>query len=383
MTEAFDHHGHPELRAGDRIAVGLSGGIDSSMTAWLLKRQGFDVVGLTMQIWDGSIPLPDEGRSGCFGPGEARDIESAAAFAARLGIPHHVVPLAAEYRATVLDYFRTEYLAGRTPNPCVRCNRTMKFGFLLERARRLGVDFRFFATGHYARCDWAPDRGRFLLRRSVDAAKDQTYFLSHLDQAQLGTLILPLGGLTKDGVRALACEAGFPELAARPESQDFIEADDYGVLFGKGDARPGRMVDREGRILGEHRGIVHYTVGQRKGLGIGGAGDPYYVVALDAMTNTVVVGRRDELQATRVRAAAVNWIASAEPPPGPFRADCRIRQRHPGAPAAVTPDAAGGFEAVFDEPQFAVTPGQAAVLYDGDLVLGGGTIEPAGPEGNP
>lgn len=381
MHTSFDNHGHPALTPGARIAVGLSGGIDSSMTAWLLKRQGFDVVGLTMQIWDGSIPLPDEGRSGCFGPGEGRDIEAAAAFAARLGIPHHVVPLAAEYRATVLDYFRAEYLAGRTPNPCVRCNRTMKFGFLLERARRLGTSFEFFATGHYARCAWSPERGRFVLLRSADASKDQTYFLSQLNQQQLGTLILPLGGLTKDAVRALAREAGFPELAEKPESQDFIEADDYGVLFGGDESKPGPMVDTAGRVVGQHRGIVHYTVGQRKGLGIGGAGEPYYVAALDAGANTVVVARRDALQGARLRAEGINWIAFDAPPAEPFRADCRIRQRHAGAPATVAAVAAGTADVTFDEPQFAVTPGQTAVFYEGDLVLGGGTIAPPKQDG--
>ena len=367
---------HPDLKPGARVAVGLSGGVDSSMSAWLLQRAGCEVIGLTMAIWDDTIPMPDEGRSGCFGPGEARDLEAAAAFAARLGIAHHVIPLAEEYRRTVLDYFRAEYLAGRTPNPCVRCNHRMKFGFLLERARALGLDFEFFATGHYARVERDGGTGRWLLKRSRDRAKDQTYFLSHLGQEQLRTLVLPLGALAKDEVKALAREAGFPELAERPESQDFIESKDYAVLFAPGDACPGPIADAEGRVLGEHRGLLHYTVGQRKGLGLGGAGEPLYVTALDAATNTVRVGRRAELLHSRFRAEDLNWIALPGAPPAPRRADCQIRQRHAAAPATLERDGEDAVRVVFDQPQMSITPGQTAAFYDGDTVLGAGRIEP-------
>ena len=371
------------FRPGARIAVGLSGGVDSSMTALLLRRAGFDVVGLTMQIWDGAIPLPDEGRSGCFGPGEVRDLEAVRAFAARLGIAHHVVPLAEEYRRVVLDYFREEYLRGRTPNPCVHCNRQMKLGFLLDRARQLGIEFEAFATGHYARRRRDDATGRQRLLKARDASKDQTYFLSHLSQAQLAQLVLPLGGLLKEEVRALAVDAGFPDLAARAESQDFIESRDYGALFRSGDARPGPIVTRTGERLGTHSGLIHYTIGQRKGLGVGGAGEPWYVVELDAEKNRVVVGRREDLGGLRFRAARVNWIGLPAAPAEPARVDCRIRQRHAGAPATMRRVDDATVDVEFDEPQFSITPGQIAVFYDGDDVLGGGTIEPAAPETTP
>jgi tRNA-specific 2-thiouridylase len=365
------------LRPGARVAVGLSGGVDSSMAALLLRRAGFDVVGLTMQIWDGSVSLPDEGRSGCFGPGEVRDLEAVHAFASHLDIPHRVVPLAEEYRRIVLDYFREEYLRGRTPNPCVHCNRQMKLGFLLERARQLGVEFDAFATGHYARRTRDPARGRHRLLRARDASKDQTYFLSHLSQAQLGQLVLPLGGMLKDEVRAIAIAAGFPELAAKAESQDFIESRDYGALFHSGDANPGPVVTRDGTQIGTHRGLIHYTIGQRKGLGVGGAGEPWYVVELDAERNRVVVGRREDLGGLRFRASHMNWIAIPAAPLEPARVECRIRQRHAGAAATLRRVDETAVDVEFDEPQFSITPGQIAVFYDGDDVLGGGTIEPA------
>ena len=368
---------HPALLRGARVAVGLSGGVDSSMTAWLLRQAGFDVVVVTMAIWDSALPLPDEGRSGCFGPGERRDIEAAAAFALRLGVPHHVVPLAGEYRETVLEYFKREYRAGRTPNPCVQCNRTVKFGFLLERARSLGIAFDFFATGHYARIDREPSGGRWRLLRAWDRSKDQSYFISGLRQDQLSCLVLPLGSLGKSDVKALAREAGFADLAVRPESQDFIESRHYGVLFGEGEATPGDMVDRRGRVLGRHRGIIHYTIGQRKGLGIGGAGEPYYVTAIEAAANRIVVGRREDLLSREFTVGGCNWIAIAEAPAQPLRVACKIRQRHTAAPAILARAAENDARVTFDEPQMSITPGQTAVFYDGDVVVGSGTIERA------
>lgn len=365
---------HPALRPGARVAVGLSGGVDSSMSAHLLVRAGFQVVGITMSIWDGSIPLDDAGRSGCFGPGEARDIEAAAELARRLGIEHHVIPLAGEYRREVLDYFRREYLAGRTPNPCVRCNQHMKFGFLLRRAAEMGLDFQAFATGHYARTARDPDTGRWLLLRAVDPEKDQTYFISHLSQEQLAKTVFPLGGMTKRDVKALAREAGFPDLADKPESQDFIESDDYAALFAPGELRTGEMVDSTGRVRGQHRGIPFYTVGQRKGLGIGGAGEPLYVTGVNAERNEVRVGRKEELYARAFLVRPAQWIAFSEPPRDPLRADAKIRQRHPGAPATLTAEH-DGIRVEFDAPQMSITPGQICVFYRGDLVLGAGVID--------
>ena len=357
------------------IAVGLSGGVDSSVAAYLLKKQGGTVLGLTMQIWDGSLPLLDEGLSGCYGPGEPRDIAAAKTLADRLGIPHHVISLAPEYNTEVLDYFRSEYRAGRTPNPCVRCNRSMKFGLLLDRARKQGIAFDTFATGHYAQVSQDPATGRWLLRRSVDLAKDQTYFLSHLSQPQLSQVLFPLGGMTKPEVKAIAREIGWADVADKPESQNFIESKDYGVLFGEQEQKPGAIVNRQGEVLGQHRGIIHYTIGQRKGLGIGGTAEPLHVLRIDACTNTVVVGAYAELFSSRLVARELNWIGLPAAPAHALRVHAKIRQQHKEAPALIR--ALPGtdlVEAVFDEPQMSITPGQIVVFYTGDLVLGSGTI---------
>ena len=356
------------------VAIGLSGGVDSSVAAWLLKRDGWRVTGLTMSIWDGSVPIPDLGISGCFGPGEARDLEAAKEIAARLGIEHRVVALAEQYKKTVLDYFREEYLAGRTPNPCVRCNQRMKFGFLIDQARAQGAAFDKFATGHYARTRFDEARGRWQLLRGKDAGKDQSYFLSRLKQEQLANLIFPLGELRKGEVKELARELGWGDLAEKDESQDFIECDDYSVLFQQGDAPPGDFVTRAGKVLGRHRGIIHYTIGQRKGLELGGGGTPLYVVEIDAARNRVVVGPREELHARALVAGDLNWVGWAGAPTEPFRCEVQIRQRHKAAPATVTATD-GRLRAVFDEPQLSVTPGQIAVFYAGDVVLASGAIE--------
>lgn len=357
------------------IAVGLSGGVDSSVAAYLLKKQGYNVVGLTMQIWDGSLPLLDEGLSGCYGPGEPRDIAAAKTLADRLGISHHVVSLAPEYHTEVLDYFRAEYRAGRTPNPCVRCNRSMKFGLLLDRARSLGIAFDSFATGHYARITQDATSGRWQLRRATDQAKDQTYFLSHLSQTQLSQVLFPLGGMTKPEVKAIAREIGWADVADKQESQNFIESKDYGVLFGEQEQKPGPIVTTSGKVLGQHRGIIHYTIGQRKGLGIGGTTDPLYVIRIDACANTVVVGAYAELFSSQLIARDLNWIGLPSAPAQPMRVQAKIRQQHREAPATIRAiPATDTLEAIFDEPQMSITPGQIVVLYADDLVLGSGTI---------
>lgn len=357
------------------VAVGLSGGVDSSVAAWLLKRDGWRVTGLTMSIWDGSVAIPDVGISGCFGPGEARDLEAAKEVAARIGIEHRVIDLAEPYKKVVLDYFREEYVAGRTPNPCVRCNQRMKFGFLLEAARAQGVEFEKFATGHYARVRFDEKSGRRQLLRGKDESKDQSYFLSRLKQEQLKDLVFPLGDLHKGEVKELARGLGWRDLAEKDESQDFIECEDYSVLFKKGDAKPGDFTTREGKVLGRHRGIIHYTIGQRKGLELGGGGTPWHVLEIDAARNRVVVGPREALQTRELEAGDVNWIAWSGPPAEPFRCAVQIRQRHRAAPATVTAKGAGRLAAVFDEPQLSVTPGQIAVFYAGDAALASGVIE--------
>lgn len=362
------------------IAVGLSGGVDSSVAAHLLKQQGYKVLGLTMQIWDGSLPLLDEGLSGCYGPGEPRDIAAAKALADRLGIPHHVVSLAPEYNAEVLEYFRSEYRAGRTPNPCVRCNRSMKFGLLLDRARTMGISFDIFATGHYARVSQDPASGRWQLERAVDTAKDQTYFLSHLSQTQLSRVLFPLGGMSKPEVKAIAREIGWADVADKQESQNFIESKDYGVLFGPQEQKPGPIVNTRGKLVGQHRGIIHYTIGQRKGLGIGGSTDPLYVVRLDACANTVVVGAYAELFSSTLIARELNWIGIPNAPSQPLKVQAKIRQQHKEAPATIqVVPGTDTVETVFDEPQMSITPGQIVVFYAGELVLGSGTIAQLNP----
>ncbi len=360
------------------MAIGLSGGVDSSVAAWKLKQDGWRVVGLTMSIWDGSVPIPDAGLSGCFGPGEARDLVAAKDAADRMGIEHRVIPLAAEYKRVVLDYFREEYLAGRTPNPCVRCNQRMKFGFLLEAARAQGVDFEKFATGHYARVQLDATSGRWQLLRGRDETKDQSYFLSRLKPDQLPGLVFPLGDLRKGEVKEMARELGWGDLAEKEESQDFIECKDYSVLFREGDAEPGDFVTRGGAVLGRHKGILHYTIGQRKGLGLGGGGMPWHVLEIDAERNRVVVGPQEELQAPGLVAGDVNWVSVAALPEAELRCRVQIRQRHRAAAATVTAAGGGRLRVQFDEPQLSVTPGQIAVFYDGDAVLASGVIEKDG-----
>jgi tRNA-specific 2-thiouridylase len=359
------------------VAVGLSGGVDSSVTAYLLQREGYRVIGLTMQIWDGTLPIPDEGRSGCYGPGEARDIEAAQSLAQRLGIPHHIVSLAPEYASEVIGYFRREYSAGRTPNPCVRCNRSMKFGLLLDRAKAQGITFDVFATGHYARVQQDRESDRWILLRAIDRAKDQSYFLSRLSQDQLRQVLFPLGGLTKPEVRTIAREIGWVDVAEKQESQNFIESKNYGVLFSEGEQRPGPIVDTQGRLRGQHRGIVHYTVGQRKGLGLGGTADPLYVVRIEACSNTVVVGQHSDLFLNRLLASDLNWIGRTASPESPLRIQAKIRQQHQEADASLC-RASGRQDAVevaFEGPQMSITPGQTVVFYDQDQVLGSGIIE--------
>jgi tRNA-specific 2-thiouridylase len=351
----------------------MSGGVDSSVAAYLIQKQGYDVVGLTMQIWDGAINLPDTGRAGCYGPGETRDLESARAVAARLGIPHIAVPLTDQYKRYVLDYFRAEYRAGRTPNPCMVCNQRLKFGALLDRAREQGIAFDFFATGHYARVVRDEVTRQCSLLRGVDHKKDQSYFLARLTQKQLRQVLFPLGELRKPNVIQIARDAGFGDIAAREESQDFVECDDYSALFQPADNRPGPIVDTDGHELGQHHGIIHYTIGQREGLKLGGQKRPLYVVGLDAQANRVVVGPTDDLWRSEFEVADCNWLV-AEPPSAPMDVTVRIRYNHHGCQAVVEPVSTGRVRVRLNEPQRAVAPGQAAVFYRDDLVLGSGWI---------
>ena len=356
-----------------RIVVAMSGGVDSSVAAALLAEQGHEVIGITLQLWGKDVCVSGGTRLCC----SVRDALDAKAVAKRLGIEHQTLELVEEFRANVIDYFVNSYAQGLTPNPCIACNDHIKFGALLENAKRLGAEW--IATGHYAQTDYEDASGRYVLRRARDASKDQSYVLFGLTQDQLRQARFPLGQLSKVQVRSRARALGLVT-ADKPDSQDvcFVrDRDKDGFL--RRELRvadePGPIVDIEGRELGAHRGLLGYTIGQREGLGIA-LGVPMYVVSMDRTRNRLVIGPREQLLVSRFWVDRLNWV-SINPPTAPLRAAVKIRSRHEPAPATVTPQPDGRSLIETDEPQSAVTPGQAAVFYDGDLVLGGGWIAPS------
>jgi len=361
------------------VAVGLSGGVDSSLAASLLKEQGYRVIGLTMKIWKGAYKIQEDLKHACFGPGEEEDIAACERLCAQLGIPYHVIDLTEEYEHRVIEYFRQEYLAGRTPNPCVICNRELKFGFLIDKAREAGIEFDLFATGHYVRS--AVVDGIRYLKVARDGAKDQSYFLYGLDSARLEGILFPLGEMTKDETRSAARAHGL-EVAEKPESQDFVGGGDYTPLFENAQPEPGDIVDAKGNVLGRHRGLPFYTIGQRRGLGVSLGADPVYVLALDAKRNRVIVGPGKGLFSSGLVSRSFK-LQNPEMARAPLACGVKIRQNHKPAPATVEVDAATGIATVrFDIPQRAVAPGQSAVLYSDDgLVLGGGIIDEAIADG--
>lgn len=351
-----------------KVAVGLSGGVDSSVAAALLCKQNYEVFGLTMEIYDGSDISNASATHACYGPGEKEDVASAAAICEKLNIAFHAIDLRQEYKNHVIHYFRNEYLKGNTPNPCVVCNQKLKFGFLLEKARQAGLDFDYFATGHYARIEESGNR--FLLKRAADRSKDQTYFLYGLTPKQLAGTLFPIGAHTKQEVRATARALGL-ETAEREESQDFIDGGDYSILFDKNEIQAGQIVDETGQVLGMHRGIIHYTIGQRRGLGIASR-RPLYVSRIDAANNRLIVSdherRSKGLVATDLNLIAVDRIER------PQQVQVKIRFKHKQADATVFPPDGNQIRILFKKPQMSVTPGQSAVLYADDTVLGGGII---------
>ncbi len=353
-----------------RVAVGMSGGVDSSVAALRMARSGFETMGVTMRVYGGDLSGCTSVNA-CYGPDEDKDVEDARKICGFLGIPFHEVDLREEFKTHVLSYFKSEYLSGRTPNPCVRCNQSIKFGLLLDKLAKSDVRFDRFATGHYARVSFEKVHGRYLLRKGVDETKDQSYFLCMLSQDQLSRALFPLGDLTKKEVREIARENGL-FTHDKGDSQDFA-AGDYRGMLGADRGPRGPIETSSGEVIGRHNGIWSYTIGQRKGLGIGG-GEPLYVTGIRPETNTVLVGPASELYRSNLRAAGVNWV-SIEPPKKPLRAVVRIRYKHADAPAAVTPNEDGSVDVRFDEPQRSIAAGQWAVFYDEDLLLGGGMIE--------
>lgn len=341
-----------------KIAVGLSGGVDSSVAAALLKEQGHEVIGITMKLWREGRYKGGE-KDACFGPGEAEDIARAEALCRQIGIEYHVFDCSDEYEKTVLNYFRSEYLSGRTPNPCVRCNALMKFGVLPNLARKSGVEFEKFATGHYARI--REENGIFRLLRGIDEKKDQSYFLYRLNQIQLKELLFPLGGYRKTEVRELAARYGLA-VKDKPDSQDFYSGDHTELLNMA--PRRGNIVDSSGNILGTHEGFWNYTIGQRKGLGIASK-TPLYVLELNACRNEVVVGRVCDTLRREIKLENCTWIA--EEPEGAL--NVKVRSAAKPVPAYYKKGSLYSPCGIS-----AVAPGQSAVLYRGEEVLGGGII---------
>jgi tRNA-specific 2-thiouridylase len=375
-----------------RVLLGMSGGVDSSVAGYLLREQGYEVIGVTMKVWPQDCISRTEDK--CCGPQAVAD---ARGVAHTLGIPHYVVDEVDQFERLVIDYFSSEYQAGRTPNPCVMCNEKLKFGNLWSKAKALGCDY--IATGHYAIIEhvvagvWEP--GRAVLRKGIDTRKDQSYFLFSLRQSQLRRARTPLGRMTKPQIREIAHSLGL-KVADKMDSQEicFVPGNDYKAFLrshlGEHEFHRGEIYDLDGNFIGEHDGIEFFTIGQRKGLP-GGSPRPRYVVDLDPETNRVIVGDADDLVANEFEIERMNWISDVEaavpsrgrdrharedtrPYTGDFDAIVKIRYNHPGAPATIVALDDDRALVRLHEPQRAVTPGQAAVIYDGDVVIGGGWI---------
>lgn len=353
---------------GTRVVVGMSGGVDSSAAAALLKEQGYDVIGITLKLWPQDCVSRAEDK--CCGPQAVMDARNVCH---QLGIPYYLIDEANEFQNQVIRYFTEEYRAGRTPNPCVICNEKLKFGALLTRADQLGA--QFVATGHFARLDRNSETGRIALRKGCDPRKDQSYFLFSLRQEQLARALMPLGEMTKSETRTVARKEAL-KTAEKEESMEicFVPDKDYGqFLTATGlQKHQGEIVDVQGRVLGVHDGIEFFTIGQRKGLGLSSPA-PLYVLELDAGRNRVVVGKAEDLERDEFEIERCNWIAWERPAPS-FQATAKIRYNHPGVAATVTLQPDHQARVKLNQPQRAIAPGQACVLYDGDLVLGGGWI---------
>ena len=353
-----------------KVVIGMSGGVDSSVAAYLLKEAGYDVIGVTMQIWQDKDTCSIEENGGCCG---LSAVEDARKVADKLEIPYYVMNFKKEFQENVMDYFAQEYLKGRTPNPCIACNRYVKWESLLTRSLSIGADY--IATGHYARVVKL-ENGRYTLKKSATAAKDQTYALYNLNQHQLSRTLMPVGEYTKDEIREIATRINLP-VANKPDSQEicFVPDNDYAKFiteYTNKELPEGNFVTADGEVVGRHKGITHYTVGQRKGLNLA-LGYPVFVLEIRPETNEVVVGTGDEVFSDRLYANHLNFM-SIEDLEGELQVDAKIRYSHKGSRCIIRKIDDDVVECIFEEPQRAITPGQAVVFYDGDYVVGGGTI---------
>lgn len=353
-----------------KVVVGMSGGVDSSVAAYLLKKAGYDVIGVTMQIWQDEETAAQEENGGCCG---LSAVDDARRVANSLDIPYYVMNFKNEFKDAVIDYFAKEYLLGKTPNPCIACNRYVKWESLLKRSLEIGADY--IATGHYARVVKLPN-GRYTLMKSATSAKDQTYALYNLTQYQLAHTLMPVGEYTKDEIREIAQNINL-RVANKPDSQEicFIPDNDYAKFiteYTNREPKAGNFVSLDGRVLGKHKGIIHYTVGQRKGLNLS-MGHPVFVQEIRPETNEVVIGNSEDVFSNQLYANNINFM-SIEDLDGEMTVDAKIRYSHKGAKCKIRKMDSDIIECTFEEPQRAITPGQAVVFYDGELVVGGGTI---------
>lgn len=357
--------------SGKKVVIGMSGGVDSSVGAYLLREQGYDVIGVTMQIWQDEDNQAQEEHGGCCG---LTAVDDARRVAWELDIPYYVMNFKQEFKDNVIDYFVDEYIRGRTPNPCIACNRYVKWESLLKRSMDIGAEY--IATGHYARIEPLPN-GRYALKKSVTAAKDQTYALYNLTQYQLEHTLMPVGEYSKEEIRAIADKIHL-QVAGKPDSQEicFIPDHDYAKFIKENtdsSLPEGNFVDFYGNVLGRHRGITHYTIGQRKGLNLS-MKRPVFVVEIRPETNEVVIGDSGDVFSDTLRCDHLNWMAIDGLHGGVMQVTAKIRYSHKGAPCVIREVEDGVVECVFEAPQRAITPGQAVVFYDGDYVVGGGII---------